>query len=413
MPSSSSARPGPRGHWWRGGGARYRVAATFQSGPELVELLHAAIRIGAALVPLDPDFSAETRDQLLERIEPSAVIVDSAELDLAAPASPELTDLIELDDPLCVISTSGSSGAPKLIELSCANHLWSAVGCGMRIGLRSQDRWLCCLPLHHVGGLSIAIRSAIYGSTAVVERFDSRATAATIGGGGITIVSLVATMLERLLDSGLEPGDLRCALLGGGPAPQGLIQRALDAGVPVAATYGLTEACSQVTTLAPEQARAKLGSAGPPLSPTRIRIGEDGRILVQGPTVARGEAGSDGRPHTGDLGRIDSDGHLYVLGRADEVIVTGGDNVSPEEVENVLLEHPAIADAAVFGRDDAQWQHAVIAAVVARGGQLPADEELRSYCRERLPGFKVPKSFEPVETLPRNAQGKLQRAELR
>ena len=133
---------------------------------------------------------------------------------------------------------------------------------------------------------------------------------------------------------------------------------------------------------------------------------------MHGPTVAPRRGRQDGWLRTGDLGRIDSDGHLYVLGRADEVIVTGGENVSPEEVENVLLEHPAIADAAVFGREDAQWQHAVVAAIVAREGQAPADDELRSHCRERLPGFKVPKSFEPVDRLPRNAQGKLQRAQL-
>jgi acyl-coenzyme A synthetase/AMP-(fatty) acid ligase len=133
---------------------------------------------------------------------------------------------------------------------------------------------------------------------------------------------------------------------------------------------------------------------------------------VKGPTVAPGEAGPDGWLHTGDLGELDGDGHLHVRGRADNVIVTGGENVSPEEVERVLLDHPAVVDAVVYGRDDPQWQSAVVASVVLAEGTSVGEAELRDFCRERLTSFKTPKAIEPVNELPRNEQGKLLRGKL-
>jgi acyl-CoA synthetase (AMP-forming)/AMP-acid ligase II len=143
-----------------------------------------------------------------------------------------------------------------------------------------------------------------------------------------------------------------------------------------------------------------------------VAIGHDGRILVRGPSVAPKEAGPDGWLRTGDLGRIEDDGYLYVTGRADEVIVSGGENVSPEEVERVLLEHPAVADAGVAGSEDPEWQQAVVATVVLEDGRETSEEELRAFCRERLAGFKVPKQVEFAPELPRNAQGKLLRRAL-
>jgi O-succinylbenzoic acid--CoA ligase len=214
-----------------------------------------------------------------------------------------------------------------------------------------------------------------------------------------------------LLEAGVELDRLRCVLLGGGPVPAVLIERALDADVPIAPTYGLTEAASQVTTLPPGQARAKPGSAGTPILPAEVRI-EDGRILVRGSNVSQGELDPDGWLRTGDLGHIDDGGHLYVHGRGDEVIVTGGENVSPEEVEAALCSHPAVADAGVTGREDPEWQNAVVAAVVLRTGAKSSEPELRDHCRRRLAGFKVPKVILFVDELPRNAQGKLVRSRL-
>jgi acyl-CoA synthetase (AMP-forming)/AMP-acid ligase II len=167
-----------------------------------------------------------------------------------------------------------------------------------------------------------------------------------------------------------------------------------------------------VATLPPGEARRRPGSAGPPLLPTDVRIADDGTILVRGPTVAPGTTGPDGWLRTGDRGRLDEDGHLYVEGRADDLIITGGENVIPDEVEEVLRSHPAVADAAVAGRPDEEWQQAVIAAVVLCDGAAVEEPELREFCRARLAGFKVPKEFRFVERLPRDEQGKLRRREI-
>jgi O-succinylbenzoic acid--CoA ligase len=179
----------------------------------------------------------------------------------------------------------------------------------------------------------------------------------------------------------------------------------------VVQTYGMTETCSQVTTLAPEDAERRVGSAGRPLFTSHIRI-EAGEILVQGPTVAPGCYEADGWLHTGDLGHIDEEGFLYVTGRSSEVIVTGGENVMPAEVEAVLVAHPAIADAAVVGRPDPEWQEAVCALVVLRDGAEAREDELRSHCSASLAPYKVPKQVDFVSNLPRTPSGKLLRDEL-
>jgi O-succinylbenzoic acid--CoA ligase len=167
-----------------------------------------------------------------------------------------------------------------------------------------------------------------------------------------------------------------------------------------------------VTTLSPAEAENRIGSAGRPLLTTHLRI-QDGEILVQGPTVAPGVADEDGWLHTGDLGRIDEEGFLYVTDRLGDMIVSGGENVLPTEVEEVLLRHPGVADAAVIGRADAEWQEAVTAVVVLRGDAEVSADELRSHCGGELAGFKVPKRVEFVAELPRTASGKLMRRELR
>ncbi len=252
----------------------------------------------------------------------------------------------------------------------------------------------------------------IYGTAAVVhDRFDPDRIATALEGDGVTLVSLVATQLARLLEAGVDLLPLRAVLVGGGPVPEDVLEEAIGRGTTVVQTYGLTEAASQVTTLEPRQAQRKLGSAGRPLLTTHLRL-QDGEILVQGPTVAPGTADEDGWLHTGDLGRIDEEGFLYVEDRLSDVIISGGENVLPAEVEQVLLEHPAVADAAAVGREDAEWQEAVTAVVVLAEGADAGGEELRAHCAQRLAGFKVPKRFEFVAELPRTASGKLLRRAL-
>jgi O-succinylbenzoic acid--CoA ligase len=218
-------------------------------------------------------------------------------------------------------------------------------------------------------------------------------------GRRITLVSLVPTMLARLLDAGLErPPTLRWALLGGGPIPPGLLARAGAAGVPVAPTYGMTEACSQIATF------------GWPLPGVEMETVE-GEVLVRGPIVAPGAADERGWLHTGDLGRFGENG-LEIVGRKSDTIITGGENVAPTEVEAVLLEHPAVADAGVHARSDPEWGEAVVAAVVLRPGVAANADELREHCAARLARFKVPKEVRFLDTLPRTPSGKLIRREL-
>jgi O-succinylbenzoic acid--CoA ligase len=221
-------------------------------------------------------------------------------------------------------------------------------------------------------------------------------------------------MLARLLDAGLEhPPRLRCALIGGGPLAPALVQRARAAGVPVSQTYGLTEACSQVTTAPPGDARVRRAAdAGPALFCTRVGLSPDHEILVRGPTVAPGALGPDGWLHTGDLGELDDEGRLGVTGRISDTIVTGGENVAPAEIEGVLLEHPSVADAAVHGIPDAEWGEAVVAAVVLAPEMRAGEDELRRHCATRLARYKVPKQVRFVSSLPRTSSGKLRRREL-
>jgi O-succinylbenzoic acid--CoA ligase len=357
-----------------GTGARgEHVAITVPRGPDFVVALHACLLRGAIAVPVDPRLTPRERDAISR----------------TAPSS----GAAEVPDPLMVVHTSGTTGTPRLVTLSYGNVLASALGSAVALGLDPRERWLCPLPLSHVGGLMILLRSVIYATTVVLKPMDGA------GLHGATLASLVPTQLARALDAGLErPPGLRAILLGGAGAPRRLLERAVAAGVPVGQTYGLTQACSQVTVSEP----GDLESQGRAIPGVRLRIAPDGEIVVDGPTVAGG-----GTLHTGDLGRLDARGRLVVIGRRGDMIVSGGENVAPAEVEAVLLEHPAVLDAGVLGRPDPEWGEAVVARVVLRS---PATaDDLRAFCAQRLARFKVPKSIQVVRALPRTASGKLRR----
>jgi o-succinylbenzoate---CoA ligase len=390
-----------------------RVALFAEASIEHAVVLHGLAKLGAVAAPLDPSAPGAEQVALVGALEPVLMVREPGEvLDAPERADVALDTSLDSDAPHSVIHTSGTSGDPKAVTLTYGNHLWNAVGSGVRIGVSPSDCWLCCMPLHHVGGFAILVRGALYRIAIEVEPFDVDVVATAVEQRA-TIVSLVPTMLLRLLDAGAPLDRLRCALIGGGPLPHALLERALDAGVPVAPTYGLTECASQVATMSPGEARERPGSAGPPILTTELRIEDDGVICVRGPSVAPGEVGEDGWLHTSDVGRLDEEGYLYVLGRADDMIVTGGKNVAPTEVEQALLEHPAVADAAVCGREDPEWQEAVVATVVLADAAEVTEGDLREFCRGRLAPHKIPKAVSFTRELPRNAQGKLQRDRLR
>jgi O-succinylbenzoic acid--CoA ligase len=386
-----------------------RVGLALAPGVDFAIALHATFLARATAVPVDLRLAAAQR--------PAVDILVEAPLDgphAAAPrpvatGGPALrgqspADRLDLGRTAIVVHTSGTTSVPKPVELTFGNWLWSALGSGVALGVDPDERWLCTLPLSHVGGLSILLRSAIAQTTALVhERFETdRVLAELRRRDGPTMVSLVPTTLARLLDAGLaRPPALRWALLGGAPLPPALLERAAEAGVPVAPTYGLTEACSQVTTF------------GAPLFCTRVSLAADGEILVSGKTVA-GTAGR-ARPvlRTGDLGAWDDAGRLQLIGRKADTIISGGENIAPAEIEAVLEGHPAVAEAAVFGRAHPEWGEAVVARVRLRDGARATPRELGAHCRARLAAFKVPRELElTAEPLPRTASGKLVRRAL-
>jgi O-succinylbenzoic acid--CoA ligase len=362
------------------------VATTLPPGRAFTELLHALPRLGAVLAPLDPRAPARVDAALL------------VEQPLDGPeADAELRDTVDPEAVHSIIHTSGTSGEAKPVALTYANHHASAMTSADNLGVEADDRWLCPLPLFHVGGLAVLLRSAIYATTAVI----SHEVRAGLESGGATLASLVPTMLSRLRDDGFTTAPaLRAALLGGGPIPAGLLDWAEHVGFPAVPVYGMTETASQVVA----------GIPGRPLRDVELDISDRGEILVRGPMVSRAALAPDGWLHTGDLGRLDPEGRLHVLGRLKELIVSGGENVAPAEVEEALLSHPAVVDAGVVGLPDPDWGEAVTAFVVLRE---PAGEaELIEHLRPRLAAFKLPKRIEQVAGLPRNPAGKLLRGEI-
>ena len=340
------------------------VAIDHPPGLEFAVLLHAALLAEAVAMPVDQRLKQRERDALTASAAPGTALI---------------------------VHTSGTTGAPQPVELTPENVLANALGTAAALGLDPDERWLCPLPLSHVGGLMVLLRSAISATTAVIGPPDT---------SGVTLASMVPTQLARLLDRPPDP-RLRAVLLGGAPADRALLARARDAGWPVAPTYGLTEACSAVTI----GEAGDVETAGRALPGLTVELAPDGEILVAGPTVAGG-----GTLRTGDLGRLDDCGRLIVTGRKADTIVSGGENVAPAEVEAVLREHPAVADAGVFARPHPEWGEAVTARVVLRADAT--EGELRDWARDHLAGFKVPKTIEVADALPRTASGKLVRREL-
>ncbi|KGX89512.1 O-succinylbenzoic acid--CoA ligase [Pontibacillus halophilus JSM 076056 = DSM 19796] len=429
------------------------VAVLSQNSLEFTYILHGLTYLGAIAVPLNTrltkqEISYQINDaeclhfiyedsfkEFAERVKQDCLIVRSAsfaQLNELEPLKHGTKEELKLQDTSTIIYTSGTTGFPKGVVLTYGNHWWSAIGSALNLGIGERDKWSASLPLFHVGGLAILVRSLVYGMTVHLHRkFDAEEVHHEIMHKGVTMVSVVSVMLDKLLTLQGEdryPDSFRCMLLGGGPAPRPLLQRAKERHVPVFQTYGMTETASQIVTLSAEDTLRKLGSAGKPLFQAQIKIVSDereaapeevGEIHVKGPSVTSGyfkqwqannDKFQDGWLATGDLGYLDEDGYLYVLDRRSDLIISGGENVYPAEIESTLNAHPAVRESGVIGVPHEEWGQVPVAFIVV--DQVITEEELLEFSIERLAKYKVPHAIHTIQSLPRNASNKLVRREL-
>ncbi len=355
---------------------------------------------GDAALPIGPFLPEPEVRAMLDEMRPDRIEDESGvtRLDGGVRVPPETA---------LVMPTSGTSGRPKGVELTHAALEWSARAYARRLETSPGERWLSCLPLSHIGGLSILVRSRLAGTTPVIhDRFDPQAIAAETR---TTLISLVPTTLIRLIDAGVDLSRYSAVLIGGAGLPAEAARRAQDAGIRLVHTYGLTETCGGCNF------------DGVALEGAEFRLVEK-QIQIRGPMLMNGyrlrpdltsDVLQDGWLHTADRGRIGPGGVLEVLGRADDVIVTGGEKVSAPEVENVLQTHPEVADAAVAGVDDYRWGQAVAALIVPEGPSVPTLREIKRFLAPHLADFKAPKRILIVDRIPRTASGKVRRQAVR
>ncbi len=394
-----------------------RVALTPDVDVDSIVWLYALFELGCPAVLLHPRLTDRERADLLAEAQPVHSITsdwfDASVTDDAPPPEPHSADQI-----LAIVYTSGSTGTPRGACLSRRAFVASEAAHAANLRWNADDRWLLCMPPAHVGGLSVVTRCLIARKCVVLSPgpFDPAAVASVIDEGRVTLASLVPTMLGRLLSLDWSPGpQLRAVLVGGAPLPDGLRELSTRRSVPILTTYGCTEACSQISTQKPEQS-GHTGS-GPPLPGIEVRI-EGDEIQVQGDVLMDGYLGNDhgGGPwtpdgwlRTGDLGTFLPDGQLLIRGRIDNLIVTGGENVSPSEVEAWLETIPGIASACVFGLPHEDWGEEVVAALVTDGTRFDA-RALRARLSAELAPHKHPKRICTLDALPLNRSGKIDRA---
>ena len=350
-----------------------RLVTVRRPAPEAAGHIRAAWDAGDAVLVLDPRAPESEVERIVGRMRPEAGV------------APEVA---------AVVVTSGTSGAPKGVELTWDGLAASAAAISEALGVGAGDRWLACLPLHYVAGLAVVGRAWATGTpVTVLGGFDVAAVAAA----DATLVSLVPTMLRRLWAAGVDIDRFRRILLGGGPVR--------ERGPNIVATYGLTETWGGVV------------HDGHPLAGVELRLGDHDEILVRAPMVMRGYRmapeetarafAAGGWLRTGDAGTIDAGGRLRVVDRLRDLIITGGVNVSPSEVEAVLAGHPEVADVCVAGAPDPEWGERVVAHVVPRDpGAPPGLEDLRAFAGQQLSAAKLPRQVVIAGEIPRTAGGK-------
>lgn len=427
-----------------------RIGVLMQNSPEYVLLIHAAARLGLTLVTLNTRLAPAEVAWQIEFTECTLILVDAQnrekvdpKLTRQAPTAHQLTSVTSptgqpsrppTNHQQAIVFTSGTTGRPKAVPITFDQHFYSAMGSAYRLGKQDDDIWLSVLPLYHVGGLAVIFRSTLYGTAVDLHpRFDLTEINVALDQKAITMISVVPTMLYRMIETRERwPESLRLILVGGAAASPELVVAAgaiaQNDRPLIATTYGMTEAASQFVTQTPTETAQKPAGVGKPLLFNQLKIVADdgseqpinryGEILVKGPVLMSGYLNNpaanqdrfvDGWFSTGDIGMLDADGDLFVVQRRSDLIISGGENVYPAEVEAALRQHPAVKEACVVGLPDPEWGEIVAAMVELRPGTKLGEPELAAHARQHLAGYKQPRRIQFVAQLPQTASGKIER----
>ncbi len=412
-----------------------RIGILMDNCPDYPIILFALIRLGAVAAPLSTRLPAAAIPDYLSKVGANFIIADRQLPDVAgigrieiggicgATDTPPVTaSVVDLDQPAMIISTSGSSAEPKAALLTYGNLYYNALGSNTNIAIEPGDRWLLSLPLYHVGGLGILFRTLLAGATVVILAKDED-SATQIDKYRITHLSLVSTQLQRLVESGHRAfPNLKAILMGGSSFPGHLLQQALEMKFPLFLSYGSTEMASQITTTSLGDLPRKLETSGRLLPHRRLRISSEGEILVGGETLFAGYVNganvdspidAEGWFRTGDNGHLDDDGYLVVTGRRDNLFISGGENIQPEDIESVLLSLAWVTEALVTPVPDREYGSRPVAFLQTASGMEIDSDELKRALRQRLPSFKIPDKFYPWPSGIPSAGIKLNRTEFR
>lgn len=404
------------------GNPEHPVAFDATIRPETVVMIYALVELGIPFLPLHPALTPPERDAILEECRPALLLKRPLALEEDfSPLPPGYPALHSGRHPLAILYTSGSSASPKGVLLSRRAFIASAQASERNLGWRDDDRWALCMSIARIGGLSVVTRCLVARRPVFLAGpFDAAALAGMLEHHTITILSLVPTMLHRMLDLEPEwrpPKHLRAVLVGGAPLSSALLERSLARGVPVLPTYGSTETCSQVATQRFGTTPTAATGSGKPLDGVEIRT-PGGHIHVRGSVVMNSYYPGNAHPNpfldghwldTGDRGELDTEGYLHVWGRGEEVVLTGGENVSCPEVEAMLATFPAVEDVCVFGVEDEKWGEVVAVAIVWKADHPRDHDALRNHLWKQASPFKMPRRICSLPEMPRTPAGKIDR----